>query len=355
MNRNSMGLSLLCYWLCLFLLACSKNEEERNTPTLEVLTVQTDLDYKGGSVVIQTNTEGVEARSRDTWLIPEVSGSQVRLTASPNPEHESRTTMVVLSYDDCVQQVPVTQLGIISIVDVGSYDFPRNGGVKAFLWKTDQKYQISGIDSAWLSYEIRGDSIYFKSTALGIYDNTRSCTVNVKAGAYYDKNVTFRQVAPPLPYELIPGDYTLEYTRWAGAEVFRTDVALVQKEPGRTFLLKGLAFDITVLFDAERPGIAIKSQFLEEIGGQEIWLAAWEGQGKGMLWPNSRFGVESRWNDDKKNIEFTMVPDGVVDDGWKDDDGNHIITRGFILWGKNEYTAGGESRLVNMKFIKKNQ
>lgn len=84
-------------------------------------------------------------------------------------------------------------------------------------------------------------------------------------------------------------------------------------------------------------------------------MAAWEGQGRGQLWPDSRFGVMSRWNGDKKNIEFTMIPDGVIDETWQDDAGSPVITRGFILWGKSEYTSGGESRLINMKFIKKNQ
>lgn len=229
------------------------------------------------------------------------------------------------------------------------------GGSKGFLWKTDQEYKITGVDPSWLSYEIKDDSIYFKSAALGIYDDTRSCTVNITAGTYYNKEVVFRQVAPPLSYELIPGNYTLEYTRWVGSEKLRTDVRLVEKEAGRTFVLKGLAFDITVLFDSGQPGIAIKSQFLQKADGQDVWLAAWEGQGRGQLWPDSRFGVMSRWNGDKKNIEFTMIPDGVIDETWQDDAGSPVITRGFIIWGKSEYTSGGESRLVNMKFIKKDQ
>ncbi len=50
-----------------------------------------------------------------------------------------------------------------------------------------------------------------------------------------------------------------------------------------------------------------------------------------------------------------MIPDGVIDETWQDDAGSPVITRGFIIWGKSEYTSGGESRLINMKFIKKDQ
>ena len=358
MKEKKYSLSLFSLFMTglFFLFSCSdKGTETEDNQYFQVVRTDTDIDYTGGSVVIQTNVDGVEAHSKDAWLTSEVSGSQVRLTASANPGYESRTTMVLLTYGDETQQVPITQLGVISIVDVYSYDFQEHGGSKGFLWKTDQEYKITGVDPSWLSYEIKGDSIYFKSAALGIYDDTRSCTVNITAGTYYNKEVVFRQVAPPLSYELIPGNYTLEYTRWVGSEKLRTDVKLVEKEAGITFVLKGLAFDITVLFDSGQPGIAIKSQFLQKADGQDVWLAAWEGQGRGQLWPDSRFGVMSRWNGDKKNIEFTMIPDGVIDETWQDDAGSPVITRGFILWGKSEYTSGGESRLINMKFIKKNQ
>lgn len=85
--------------------------------------------------MIQTNVDGVEAHSKDAWLTSEVSGSQVRLTASANPGYESRTTMVLLTYGDETQQVPITQLGIISIVDVYSYDFKSMGEARAFYGK----------------------------------------------------------------------------------------------------------------------------------------------------------------------------------------------------------------------------
>ena len=352
-NKYWMQFSFLCCLLCLLLVSCSKNGDEKDAPFLQVLKTETKIDYKGGIVVLQTNMEGVEAHCRDSWLTPEVSGSTVRLVVSPNPDYESRTTTVVIAYNGQEQRIPITQLGVISIVDIDSYDFPQDGGIKAYLWKTDQKYQITGLDPSWLSYEVKGDSIYFKSLALGLYDNTRSCTVDVTVGTYYSK-ITFTQVAPALPYELILGEYTLEYTRWSGTGIRTTDVELLEKEAGRTLTLRGAcAFDITVLFDAERPGISIKSQSLQNFNGEEIWLSAFEGQGGGNLWPDSRFGVMGQWNGDKRNIEFTMVPDGVVDDRWKDKEGNHVITRGFILWGRQEYNGGGETRLVNMKLTKK--
>ena len=85
-------------------------------------------------------------------------------------------------------------------------------------------------------------------------------------------------------------------------------------------------------------------------------MAAWQGPPKGRLWGNQEFGVISEWNGDKRNIEFTMVHDGVVNEAWKD--GEELIkTQGFILWDyvtEKDFAGGGETRLVKMKFIKKN-
>ena len=55
------------------------------------------------------------------------------MTASANPGYESRTTMVLLTYGDETQQVPITQLGVISIVDVYSYDFQEHGEARLFM------------------------------------------------------------------------------------------------------------------------------------------------------------------------------------------------------------------------------
>ena len=43
--------------------------------------------------------------------------------------------MVLLTYGDETQQVPITQLGVISIVDVYSYDFQEHGEARAFYGK----------------------------------------------------------------------------------------------------------------------------------------------------------------------------------------------------------------------------
>ena len=98
MKEKIYNLSLfsLCMTGLFFLFSCSdKGTETEDNQYFQVVRTDTDIDYTGGSVVIQTNVDGVEAHSKDTWLTSEVSGSQVCLTASANPGYESRTTMVL--------------------------------------------------------------------------------------------------------------------------------------------------------------------------------------------------------------------------------------------------------------------
>ena len=277
-NAHYLILPLFISVLCFALFSCSKEDNQKLSPHLQILKTETNMNHKGGYVLIQTNVDGAEVRVKDTWLTPEISGSQIRLTASANPGYESRTTLVFISKGDEMQQLPVTQLGIISITDVQPYEFSEAGGSKAFLWSTDQEFQIEGLDNSWLTYETRGDSIYFTASELGLYDDTRQCTVNIRVGSYYHAEVVFKQTAPALPYQLLLGEYTLEYTRWVGTDILNTDVSLIEKESGKSYILKGLAFDITVLFDSSQARIAIKSQPLQTVNDQEIWLAAWRWQ-----------------------------------------------------------------------------
>lgn len=58
---------------------------------------------------------------------------QVCLTASDNPDNELKTSIATLTYKDEIQQVPIPQPCIISIVDVYSYDFQEHGGSRGFL------------------------------------------------------------------------------------------------------------------------------------------------------------------------------------------------------------------------------
>ncbi len=335
--------------------SCSDNEITVKEAPFKVTKTTANFDHNGGNGTIELSAEGVQAQAEDTWLQVSVQGRNVSLTAQANDGYESRTTIVTMTKEDHIEKVPVTQMGIISITEVNSYNFPKTGGSKGFLWKTDQPYEISGVDASWLSYKIVGDSLVFTAKALGLYDDTRSSKVKIKAGQYYETTVTFRQIAPYFAYEWALGDYTMEYRIAKDSALRKLDVSLVQKVKDKKYTLKGLDFNITVLY-VDTAGIAIKSQRLTKTG-DKIWLAAWQGgYGGGKLWPNSKFGVISQWNKDKRNIEFTMVADGTTDESWKDNQGNLIKPGAFILRNTTKnmtHSPAKAARLVDIKLIKK--
>ncbi len=335
--------------------SCSDNETTVKEAPFKVAKTTAKFDHNGGKGTIELSAEGVQAQAEDTWLQVSVQGRNVNLTAQANDGYESRTTIVTMTKEDHIEKVPVTQMGIISITEVNSYNFPKTGGSKGFLWKTDRPYEISGVDASWLSYKIVGDSLVFTAKALGLYDDTRSSKVKIKAGQYYETTVTLRQIAPYFAYEWALGDYTMEYRVAKDSVVRKIDVSLVQKVKDKKYTLKGLDFNITVLY-VDTAGIAIKSQRLTKTG-DKIWLAAWQGgYGGGQLWPNAKFGVISQWNKDKRNIEFTMVADGTTDESWKDNQGNLIKPGAFILRNTTKnmtHSPAKAARLVDIKLIKK--
>ena len=355
MKRYKLWLYMIWIPVAIGWWSCSDNEPTVEEPPFNVTKTTANFDHNGGNGTIELSSEGVQAQAGDAWLQVSVQGRNVSLTAQANKSYESRTTVVTMTKDGHTEKVPVTQMGIISITEVTSYDFPKTGGRKGFLWKTDQPYEISGADASWLSYRIVGDSLIFTAKALGLYDDTCSSKVKIKAGQYYETTVTFRQVAPYFAYEWALGDYTMEYRTAKDSVVLKLDVSLVQKAKNKTYTLKGLDFNLTVLY-VDTAGIAIKSQRLTTTG-DEIWLAAWQGgYGGNGFWPNTKFGVISRWNKDKRNIEFTMVADGTTDEQWKDKQGHLIKPGAFLLRNTTKNTTHSPAkaaRLVDMKFIKK--
>ena len=80
-NTHYLILPFFISVLCFFLFSCSKEENQQSALHLQILKTETNMNHKGGYVLIQTNVEGAEVRVKDAWLTPEISGSQIRLTA----------------------------------------------------------------------------------------------------------------------------------------------------------------------------------------------------------------------------------------------------------------------------------
>lgn len=347
-------LSVFCILIAgFFLPACSDDDGQSTSSTLEILKTEVNITNAGGTATITTNQSDVSVEISDSWLTAQVTGTSVILTAAANNTYTGRTAMVRLSKEGSVQELPISQLGIINKVDIYSYEFKAEGETKAFLWQTDQPFSLADLDDTWLSYRVEGDSLLVTAAPISENDDSRSSDVTVQVGPLFQRQITFSQTAPLLSYRQLLGEYTLEYTRWVGSSKRSLPVTLKEKEAGKTFLLQGLPFDVVVDFDATKPGISIKGQLLSAT--ENVWLAPWQADGDGGLIFSNRYGVTSSWNNDKVNIVFEMVPDGSADSNWVDDNNQPIEARGFILWvrGSGEYTSGVESRFVDMKFIKK--
>ena len=59
-------------------------------------------------------------------------------------------------------------------------------------------------------------------------------------------------------------------------EVASQEVRLLKNEDGKSYWLKGLEYDILVMYDKPRGGLSVSPQLLEKVQGGYVYLAMWD-------------------------------------------------------------------------------
>ena len=59
-------------------------------------------------------------------------------------------------------------------------------------------------------------------------------------------------------------------------EVASQEVRLLKNEDGKSYWLKGLEYDILVMFDKPRGGLSVSPQLLKKVQGGYVYLAMWD-------------------------------------------------------------------------------
>lgn len=348
--------SLVC--LLLGTIGCNKEpklapDNTDNSMSRVLSSTLKEVTFKGGTATVTLSESASAVRADVPWIKPTLSDKDIKVAVEPNNSYESRTGNIIATFQGQeVTMIPLTQLGIVNIMELRSMRFPAMGGTLAFRWIPGQDYELTGVEAPWLSSEIRGDSIYFTATENGLYDPSRSITGHLKAGDFIDEDIVIQQDEYLFAYEHVIGKYTLEYSTWDGNPRTSMEVSIqeLDKKKGQLAIVCP-GYTIVASFDSKLPGIRIQGQAVM-INGTKVDLAPWEGKNGGALWPSPKFGVMSKWNNDKKNVILDMVPDGVVDESWVSKDGKPVVVRGFIIWPESA-ASGQPSRLINMKLTKK--
>ena len=77
-----------------------------------------------------------------------------------------------------------------------------------------------------------------------------------------------------------PGTYQMDFYRLndetGQLEVASQEVRLLKNEDGKSYWLKGLEYDILVMYDKPRGGLSVSPQLLEKVQGGYVYLAMWD-------------------------------------------------------------------------------
>lgn len=313
--------------------ACSESEFEEPQSSFEIVKTAYGDDYRGSSGEIVVDNEGVKAEYDAEWLKISQNGKIFNLSIDENMSYESRTALIRLSLEGTVREVAITQLGIISIVEVHSHSFGYEGGEVSFLWNSSLPFEISGCDESWLTYHKVDDKMVFTAAPIDPAEDSRSCVVNVSVGLY-KASFTISQITPDLTYAQILGHYRMDYVYNVNDnQVKSQEVEIIANVEGESFILKSFLPDIELKYDHELPGFIINTPQTYYVDNQEVILAVSAGGWNDnwyLAWGDDRYMVSS-WNGSKTSPAFQMVDNGLP---WDTDDGP-AEKHGFIFWKKD--------------------
>lgn len=350
------GMVVVILLSTLLLSSCDKTfvpkEESEDHNAFSIVSTQLEeITFKGGSGVITLSSAPESVSAEQPWVTVTASGTTINVTVEPNTDYDSRTTKILIAKGDDLLIVPVTQLGTINIVTLVDSEFPAVGATYGFAFKPGEDYSLTGFDDTpWLSYEMRNDSIFFTAEENGLFDPARSVTGHLTVGKMIDRDVTITQAQYELAYAMLPGTYTMTYTNWVGNDRSTLEgVTIREFDKAKNQLLVVMPnYAFVAVFDPINLTLNIKGQQVtNSLSKSGVWLAPWEGNNGGNLWPNSKFGIRGIWDGNKQFPTFTYEPDGVTDETWISADGNPVIVHGFILWSQAEEGSLQPSRLID--------
>lgn len=355
-----LGIWLLIPFL---IVACSSDEKSYDDNELKIeVHKDRNIYAEGDTLTISLSQEGAQTEVADSWLKASVEGKTVTLVVDSNNSYEGRTSVLTIKIGGKSYNLPITQLGRISKISIDSHQFSYLGETTAFLCNTTDVVTLDGLDTSWLSYRIANDSLYITASEMApfssINTDTLTCTVNVSVGLF-SKQVVFSQIRPPLSYEDILGEYTMEYTGYFNPTTPKTlDVTFEVDTIGKSYTITGLPFALVAKYDAVQAAFTIDPQVagiesLNPISLYRYYAITPPNADEMGLSVEASSGQISEWNQSKTNMEFKMIPknDPDTNPAAATESGSAPTYKGFIIIGKKLYS--GESSFINIVFKKK--
>lgn len=238
--------------------ACDDDStNEVATHGLEVTSAQTSFPATGGTQTIAVAQTPTSVYTNDSWATASVSGNSINVTATANPDRQSRHATVVVkssALDSAI--VDIDQDGMIISVEETSLTSPYgdNAGALSCYIKHNLDVTLS-TSASWLSAAIAGDSI-----TINLQTNN-SGEPRIGWVYYTSGNITDSvSVLQFDPENDILGNYEMYYyyNGW-----YYVNTVLYKKTDGSYAMrftdsfMTGFDFEIPITLDYDAPGFFI--------------------------------------------------------------------------------------------------
>ena len=160
MKRNINFLLLALATILTFNTACSDDDYEPKTNSVQVLSATTSIAPNGGEETIEVTGQGITASAADDWLKVSVNGNTVTVSAIANPHRTSRHTLLTIKAENGdFTQVNISQYGQVLVLDT-FYSFGDEANT--YKYYLNHNVDVNIVETPdWLDVSITDDSLIF--------------------------------------------------------------------------------------------------------------------------------------------------------------------------------------------------
>lgn len=151
----------------LILVSCNNDDTTNEIAThgLQVLSAQTSFPAKGGTQSIAVAQTPVKAYVNDSWATVTVNGTNINVTASLNPERQSRhATVVVKSTEQDSAVVNIDQEGMIVALNETNLTVGDDATVTSFYMPHNLDVTVN-TSADWIKASVSKDSLSLNTAA----------------------------------------------------------------------------------------------------------------------------------------------------------------------------------------------
>ncbi len=264
-------LLLLSVWI----IGCSDDADD-----VKPSVIKSDVNFtaEGGKGTIEVSAQNnITASSDNDWCVVNVTGAIVEVTVTANENPLGRTALVTLQAGSETLSVPVTQAGMLLLLDTDELSvFFAGGEGEVTVTKNLLPFHVAVADD-WVTYSVDGNKIIFTVEPSVIPRVTYASVTS-------DILTRYVEIYQGPSYSDLLGNWVMTYT--VGGSNYNIPVKLLQKTAGTTYTLSGIPINsqytanLQVTFNPLSGNLAIAAgQYIGNLGSEYYTFCLFSSQG----------------------------------------------------------------------------